>query len=151
MVPQGGIEPPTRGFSVLCSTNWATEANPKQSIERGNIRIRFQALEQRLNFSFDFRISLLNLRLVTPTGFEPVLPPWKGGVLDHLTKGPKLEFESQNFLMVSHPRLERGTPWLKVRCSTCWANGSNTLYFGGPSGTRTPDTLIKSQVLYQLS
>ena len=26
MVLQGGIEPPTPGFSVLCSTNWATEA-----------------------------------------------------------------------------------------------------------------------------
>ena len=26
MVPRGGIEPPTRGFSVLCSTYWATEA-----------------------------------------------------------------------------------------------------------------------------
>ena len=25
------------------------------------------------------------------------------------------------------------------------------LYFGGPSGARTQDTLIKSQVLYQLS
>ena len=28
-------------------------------------------------------------------------------------------------LMVIHPRLERGTPWLKVRCSTDWANGSS--------------------------
>ena len=27
MVPRGGIEPPTRGFSVPCSTDWATEAN----------------------------------------------------------------------------------------------------------------------------
>ena len=26
MVPRGGIEPPTRGFSVPCSTDWATEA-----------------------------------------------------------------------------------------------------------------------------
>ena len=26
MVPQSGIEPLTRGFSVPCSTNWATEA-----------------------------------------------------------------------------------------------------------------------------
>ena len=26
MVPPVGIEPTTRGFSVLCSTNWATEA-----------------------------------------------------------------------------------------------------------------------------
>ena len=27
MVPRGGIEPPTRGFSVPCSTYWATEAS----------------------------------------------------------------------------------------------------------------------------
>ena len=27
MVPPVGIEPTTRGFSVLCSTNWATEAD----------------------------------------------------------------------------------------------------------------------------
>ena len=27
LVPRGGIEPPTQGFSVLCSTDWATEAN----------------------------------------------------------------------------------------------------------------------------
>ena len=26
VVPRGGIEPPTRGFSVPCSTDWATEA-----------------------------------------------------------------------------------------------------------------------------
>ena len=26
MVPSGGIEPPTRGFSVPCSTDWATKA-----------------------------------------------------------------------------------------------------------------------------
>ena len=26
LVPWGGIEPPTRGFSVLCSTDWATKA-----------------------------------------------------------------------------------------------------------------------------
>ena len=26
LVPWGGIEPPTRGFSVLCSANWATKA-----------------------------------------------------------------------------------------------------------------------------
>ena len=27
MVPRGGIEPPTRGFSILCSTDWAIWAN----------------------------------------------------------------------------------------------------------------------------
>ena len=30
VVPRGGIEPPTRGFSVPCSTDWATEANKNQ-------------------------------------------------------------------------------------------------------------------------
>ena len=30
MVPPVGIEPTTRGFSVPCSTDWATEANNKQ-------------------------------------------------------------------------------------------------------------------------
>ena len=35
--------------------------------------------------------------------------------------------------MVTHPRLERGTPWLRVRCSTNWANES----CGWDSRTRT--------------
>ena len=30
MVPQAGVEPATRGFSVRCSTNCATEANGDQ-------------------------------------------------------------------------------------------------------------------------
>src|ERR1043166_494278 len=29
VVPRGGIEPPTHGFSVRCSTNWATWADRK--------------------------------------------------------------------------------------------------------------------------
>ena len=29
--------------------------------------------------------------------------------------------------MVTHPRFERGTPWLKVRCSASWANESYKL------------------------
>ena len=33
MVPRGGIEPPTRGFSVLCSTDWAIWAYNIQFFE----------------------------------------------------------------------------------------------------------------------
>ena len=51
--------------------------------------------------------------LVTRRGIEPLLPPWKGGVL---TSWPT------SHILVIYPRLERGTPWLKVRCSTDWAN-----------------------------
>ena len=35
--------------------------------------------------------------------------------------------------MVTHPRFELGTPWLKVKCSADWANGSN----GWGNRTRT--------------
>ena len=31
MVPSVGIEPTTRGFSVLCSTNWATKAKKERN------------------------------------------------------------------------------------------------------------------------
>ena len=30
--------------------------------------------------------------------------------------------------LVTHGRLERPTPWLKVRCSTNWANGSDKIF-----------------------
>ena len=33
----------------------------------------------------------LGIELVTPTGFEPVLPPWKGGVLTTWPRGHRLE------------------------------------------------------------
>ena len=38
MVPRGGLEPPTRGFSVPCSTNWATEAKNWRSGRDSNPR-----------------------------------------------------------------------------------------------------------------
>ena len=41
-------------------------------------------------------------------------PAWQAGVLTNWTTGP----------LVLHRRLELRTPWLKVKCSTAWANGS---------------------------
>ena len=43
--------------------------------------------------------------------------------------------------MVTHPRLERGTPWLKVRCSADWANGSS----GAGEGDRTLATGLEGR------
>ena len=43
--------------------------------------------------------------------------------------------------------LEPATSWLTVMRSTDWAKEE----YGAPSGTRTRDPLIKSQLLYQLS
>ena len=47
-----GLEPITCWLQISCSANWATSAH-----------------------------SLISLSRVTPTGIEPVLPPWKGDVL----------------------------------------------------------------------
>ena len=68
--------------------------------------------------------------LVTPTGIEPMSPPWKGDVLTAWPRG-RIYKELNNFfnhlvLLVSYPRLERGTTWLKVKCSTTWANSPHS-------------------------
>ena len=49
--------------------------------------------------------------------------------------------------MVSHTGIEPVTPWLKVMCSTNWANGS---YGAGDEG-RTRDIQLGRLTLYQLS
>ena len=50
--------------------------------------------------------------------------------------------------LVIHPRLERGTPWLKVRCSTDWANGPLKIGWGGRA--RTYAYRSQSPVPYRL-
>ena len=53
-----------------------------------------------------------------------------------------------NFKMVSHTGIEPVTPWLKVKCSTDWANGSQ---FGAGDEGRTRDIQLGRLTLYQLS
>ena len=55
-----------------------------------------------------------------------------------------------------HPGFEPGTPWLKVKCSTNWANIPYLLRIKFPiknaqSRNRTSDTRIFSPLLYRLS
>ena len=50
--------------------------------------------------------------------------------------------------LVHHRGLEPRTHWLRVSCSTNWANGAK---FGSPSWTRTNDPAVNSRMLYQLS
>ena len=87
--------------------------------------------------------SALPAELIVPCGdpvrgIEPGIPAVKGRCLNRLTNGPE---------MVTHPRLERGTPWLKVRCSANWASESS----GSSSRTRTYDRSVNSRLLYRLS
>ena len=64
--------------------------------------------------------SWAKVALVTPTGIEPMSPPWKGDVLTAWPRGHK---SNRSLIMVSHRRLELRTTWLKVKCSANWANG----------------------------
>ena len=74
----------------------------------------------------------LSVKMVTRTRIELMSPPWKGDVLTAWPTG-LIYKELNNFnnylvLLVSYPRLERGTTWLKVKCSTTWANSPYALY-----------------------
>ena len=65
MVPQGRIELPTPGFSVLCSTNWATEAHFKWRFRRdSNPRSPVWQTDMLTNYTTE-------PLLVAGEGFEP--------------------------------------------------------------------------------
>jgi hypothetical protein len=67
---------------------------------------------------------------------NPRPPPWQGDVLP-------LNY----FRKMSHEGLEPSTLWLKVRCSTDWANGSN----GWASRIRTYEWRSQSPLPYRLA
>ena len=50
--------------------------------------------------------------------------------------------------LVIHPRIELGTPWLKVMCSTDWANGP---YMAGVAGFEPTRCQSQSLVPYRLA
>ena len=73
LVPRGGIEPPTQGFSVPCSTYWATEALQVISFEN--------ACNEYKHFHWR-----------PGRGSNPRPPAWQAGVLTICTTGPNIIF-----------------------------------------------------------
>ena len=78
--------------------------------------------------NLSYKTSLNNVVdfLVTRAGIEPALPAWEAGVL---TAWPTSHILTKGSFwapcpLVHHQGLEPGTPWLRVRCSTNWANGA---------------------------
>ena len=70
LVPRGGIEPPTQGFSVPCSTYWATEAY--------KLFLKMLAINTSI---FIWRPG---------RGSNPRPPAWQAGVLTICTTGPNI-------------------------------------------------------------
>ena len=85
---------------------------------------------------------------VHPQGFEP----WTHWLRVSCSTNWAKSAKCKPFFV--HPQgLEPWTHWLRVNCSTSWAKSANykLFFFRTPSGIRTLDPLIKSQLLYQLS
>ena len=80
MVPWGGIEPPTRGFSVPCSTDWATKAylvikfqfshNHQQAptTERFAFRYNFRHLFDFVSQGVTYELPRQNTKIVNSFG-----------------------------------------------------------------------------------
>ena len=69
----------------------------------------------------------------------------RGRCLYRLTNEPSLVFFLSPFPLVHHQGLEPGTPWLRVRCSTIWANGAHPSVLSLPlRGLCTFSTFSKS-------
>ena len=169
-MPRTGIEPVTRGFSVLCSTNWAIWA--------------YKTVNKLL--SCGSRIWTYDLRVMSPTSFQTapsrdmkfrisissdrkwmevdsnhrsyrsrftVCPLWPLG-------NPSIKLFNSELLESCKPMigLEPITCWLQISCSANWAtsayagqNGNWSFLWSGAYRARTYDPLLVRQMLSQLS
>ena len=164
-MPRTGIEPVTRGFSVLCSTDWA-----------------IWALSLFSEASSGDRIWTYDLRVMSPTSFQTAPPrdimlymicfllrkySWKRKWMEvdsnHRSKlqqiyslSPLATRESIHMELYSiKPMigLEPITCWLQISCSANWATSAWKFVFktNGAYRARTYDPLLVRQMLSQLS
>ena len=152
-MPRTGIEPVTRGFSVLCSTNWAIWA-----------------------LSSGDRIWTYDLRVMSPTSFQTAPPRdiklfvkilnyyynlsltngWRWirtteAICSRFTVCPLWPLGNPSIWYYYHKPmigLEPITCWLQISCSANWATSANE---NGTYRARTYDPLLVRQMLSQLS
>ena len=82
----GDSNPGPTGYEPVALTNWATGPHMKadERTRTVNLLITNQLLCQLSHIGMSLLscfLFLFLLSLMTPRGFEPLLPPWKGGVL----------------------------------------------------------------------
>ena len=112
-----GLEPITCWLQISCSANWATSAC-KLSNCYYTPNVWSESSHRKSHF-FTYGIVCFPLREVTPRGFEPLLPPWKGGVLTTWPWSQSLLFRLH--ALTPPVGLEPTTLRLTAACSTDWA------------------------------
>ena len=112
MATQKGLEPSTSGVTGRHSNQlsyWAIFGGNNRDRTCDPLLVR-QMLSQ---------LSYASVKMVTPRGIEPLLPPWKGGVLTAWPRGHKMEL---------HVGVEPTTCWLQVSCSAIEPMKHNTKF-----------------------
>ena len=152
-MPRTGIEPVTRGFSVLCSTNWAIWAH------------------KEINWfimSCGGRIWTYDLRVMSPTSFQTAPPrvicnqnvmqidyfKWMEVDSNHrsnlqqiyslspLATRESIHNNKHNILFIKKKKpmigLEPITCWLQISCSANWATSAQAFRLMGGGGFEPP-------------
>ena len=177
MVAPGGIEPPTRGFSVLCSTDWATKPNIKKWRSRRELNSRSSAWQADVitatprDHGCGGWIWTNDLWVMSPTSYQAaplrdINYKTNGGERGIRTPAPlptsrfsrpvpstRLGYFSTKNYWCLRPDLNRHGIWLPQDFKSCASTNFATQaqINGVPWRTRIADPLIKSQMLYLLS
>ena len=115
LATQKGLEPSTSGVTGQHSNQlsyWA-KFNGGNNRDRTCDPLLVRQMLSQLSYA-----SINKFKMVTPRGIEPLLPPWKGGVLTAWPRG----------LVELHVGVEPTTCWLQVSCSAIEPMKHNTKF-----------------------
>ena len=127
-VPRTGIEPVTRGFSVLCSTNWAIWANNEQTTKpwtMGFVQVAGIGFEP-MTFGLWARRASRLLHPAIVIKWAEVDSNHRSNLQQIYSLSPLATRESAHSHICAKPMigLEPITCWLQISCSANWATSA---------------------------
>ena len=148
LAPQVGLEPTTLRLTAACSTDWAIEECCNRPVKRRYLCRRRPIFPGGCPPSI-VSTSELNYRVRDGNGWTLIVidTDFIFNALSHAKSIYIYYHACASVCLVTRTGFEPMLPAWEAGVLGHLTNGP----FGTPSGTRTLDTLIKSQVLYQLS
>ena len=143
MVARAGIEPATQGFSVLCSTDWATEPSIKMAVPTG--------LEPAVSSVTDWHVNHYTTEplMVAEEGLEPTTSGlWARRATNCSTpryKKWRRKRDSNPRGALTPCRFSRPIPSARLGYVSVFYN---KYLIGGPCRTRTYDRPVMSRMLW---